>query len=40
VCAHAERGFWAVGQYYGDFTQTTDAEVVELLSHNPRAGQE
>jgi putative phosphoribosyl transferase len=40
VCAHPEREFWAVGQFYGDFTQTTDAEVVELLSRNPRAGRE
>ncbi|GAA5027624.1 phosphoribosyltransferase [Microbacterium fluvii] len=31
VCPHRERGFWAVGQYYDDFTQTTDAEVTALL---------
>lgn len=31
VCLHAERDFWAVGQYYRDFTQTTDAEVLALL---------
>lgn len=36
VCPHRERDFWAVGQYYDDFTQTSDAEVVELLSHDPR----
>ena len=36
VCPHRERGFWAVGQYYDDFTQTDDAEVVELLSHDLR----
>ena len=34
VCAHPQREFWAVGQFYTDFTQTTDAEVVELLSHD------
>lgn len=31
VCPHRERNFWAVGQYYQDFTQTTDAEVLRLL---------
>ena len=36
VCLHRGRDFWAVGQYYDDFTQTSDAEVVELLSHDPR----
>jgi putative phosphoribosyl transferase len=36
ICLRPERDFWAVGQYYTDFTQTTDAEVVELLSHDPR----
>ncbi|WP_127475182.1 phosphoribosyltransferase [Microbacterium sulfonylureivorans] len=38
VCPHRERDFWAVGQYYDDFTQTSDAEVVELLSHDLRDG--
>lgn len=36
VCPHRERDFWAVGQYYDDFTQTDDAEVAELLSHDLR----
>jgi putative phosphoribosyl transferase len=36
VCPHRERDFWAVGQFYDDFAQTSDAEVVELLSHDPR----
>ena len=31
VCPHRERDFWAVGQYYDDFAQTSDAEVVALL---------
>jgi putative phosphoribosyl transferase len=31
VCPHREPDFWAVGQYYDDFAQTTDAEVVALL---------
>ncbi|KQZ84301.1 hypothetical protein ASD56_09955 [Microbacterium sp. Root166] len=38
VCPHREHDFWAVGQFYDDFTQTSDAEVVELLSHDPRVG--
>ncbi|KQP71213.1 hypothetical protein ASF40_05265 [Microbacterium sp. Leaf288] len=35
VCPHREADFWAVGQYYDDFRQTTDAEVVALLRHDP-----
>ena len=31
VCPHLEHDFWAVGQYYDDFTQTTDEQVLELL---------
>ncbi len=36
VCPHRMRGFWAVGEYYDDFAQTSDAEVVELLTHDLR----
>ena len=32
VCAHTPRSFAAVGEWYRDFSQTTDEEVVELLS--------
>ncbi len=32
VCPHREREFWAVGRFYDDFRQTTDAEVVGLLA--------
>lgn len=32
VCPHRERDFWAVGQFYDDFTQTTDEQVVRLLA--------
>ncbi len=32
VCPHRERDFWSVGQFYDDFTQTTDAEVAQLLA--------
>lgn len=31
VCVYPQREFWAVGQFYRDFTQTTDREVVRLL---------
>lgn len=31
TCPHRERDFWAVGQYYDHFAQTTDEEVVRLL---------
>ncbi|WP_345802493.1 phosphoribosyltransferase family protein [Microbacterium sp. AZCO] len=34
VCPHRERDFWAVGQFYDDFTQTTDEEVARLLAHD------
>lgn len=37
VCPHRMRRFWAVGEFYDDFAQTSDAEVVELLSRDPRA---
>ena len=32
VCPHPIRDFWAVGQFYDDFTQTSDAEVARLLA--------
>jgi len=32
LCPHPIRDFWAVGQFYTDFTQTTDEEVMRLLS--------
>jgi putative phosphoribosyl transferase len=31
VCLVPEQEFWAVGQFYRDFRQTTDAEVLDLL---------
>jgi putative phosphoribosyl transferase len=36
LCLQPVTDFWAVGQFYTDFTQTTDAEVVELLSRDLR----
>jgi predicted phosphoribosyltransferase len=32
ICLHAPRLFWAVGQFYLAFDQTSDGEVVELLA--------
>ena len=32
VCPHREPDFWAVGQFYDDFRQTTDDEVARLLA--------
>jgi putative phosphoribosyl transferase len=32
VCLHQPAAFWAVGQFYADFSQTPDAEVARLLA--------
>jgi putative phosphoribosyl transferase len=32
VCARSPEDFSAVGQWYADFTQTSDSEVRELLA--------
>lgn len=34
VCPHRVRDFWAVGQFYDDFTQTPDEEVERLLARD------
>ncbi|MHC5008955.1 MAG: hypothetical protein ACYTGF_16535 [Planctomycetota bacterium] len=31
ICLHTPTGFMAVGAFYGDFSQTSDHEVVALL---------
>jgi putative phosphoribosyl transferase len=36
VCLQTPDYFYAVGQYYRDFSQTTDAEVVDLLRRSDR----
>jgi putative phosphoribosyl transferase len=36
VCARTPEPFQAVGQWYRDFSQTTDEEVQELLRQSPR----
>lgn len=39
VCLLAPRSFWAIGQFYEDFTQVEDEEAVELLRAAGRARQ-
>ncbi len=31
ICVHAPERFYAIGQFYSDFTQVSDEEVIELL---------
>ncbi|MEV8092919.1 phosphoribosyltransferase family protein [Kitasatospora sp. NPDC085879] len=31
VCPHTPARFWAIGEFYADFSQTSDAEVIALL---------
>ncbi len=38
ICLQTPRAFRAIGQFYGDFTQTSDLEVVGLLSRGGRRG--
>jgi putative phosphoribosyl transferase len=40
VCLDVPEGFYAVGQYYRDFRQVDDAEVVALLRAAGRAGRD
>jgi putative phosphoribosyl transferase len=35
TCLESPRDFYAVGQFYRDFTQTEDEEVVALLRGRP-----
>jgi len=37
VCLRAPDNFWAIGQFYQDFSQVEDSEVIELLRSVPRA---
>jgi putative phosphoribosyl transferase len=34
VCLHTPESFYAIGQFYEDFTQTGDEEVIKLLNHS------
>ncbi|MFD0487402.1 phosphoribosyltransferase [Saccharopolyspora spinosporotrichia] len=36
VCLETPEVFWAIGEWYADFAQTSDAEVVDLLDRAPR----
>jgi putative phosphoribosyl transferase len=38
ICLHTPEPFYAVGMWYDDFTQTTDEEVIRLLSEAPQPG--
>ncbi len=38
ICATTPQPFHGVGLWYGDFSQTTDEEVRDLLSRAPGAG--
>jgi putative phosphoribosyl transferase len=38
VCLLAPEDFWAIGQFYEDFTQVEDSEVVQLLREFASAG--
>ena len=38
VCLHAPELFYAIGQFYDDFSQLTDAEVIEMLHRGASVG--
>jgi putative phosphoribosyl transferase len=40
VCLHAPPEFYAVGQFYREFSQVEDEQVVKLLAESARAGTE
>lgn len=40
VCLESPHNLWAVGQWYRDFTQTSDAEVIDLMRRASRPGTE
>lgn len=37
ICLEAPEPFYAVGQWYQDFSQTTDADVLELMARQPQS---
>jgi predicted phosphoribosyltransferase len=37
ICLHSPEEFWAIGQFYEDFSQVEDEQVVELLKQNQPA---
>ncbi len=38
VCLYAPELFYAIGQFYEDFSQLTDAEVIEMLHRGASVG--
>jgi putative phosphoribosyl transferase len=38
VCLHAPTHFYAVGQFFNDFSQVTDEDVIRLLREHAQAG--
>ncbi len=38
VCLDTPPGFYAIGQFYNDFSPTSDSEVIDLLSRTPAPG--
>ncbi|MCU7821946.1 phosphoribosyltransferase family protein [Kitasatospora sp. DSM 101779] len=40
VCPHTPARFWAIGEFYADFSQTSDAEVIALLDEAAARQQE
>jgi predicted phosphoribosyltransferase len=38
VCLHAPREFGAVGQFFADFSQVTDDDVVTILARSVKEG--
>ena len=38
ICLETPAGLGAIGFYYGDFHQMSDAEVIDLLARAPRGG--
>ncbi|HXJ16399.1 MAG TPA: phosphoribosyltransferase family protein, partial [Candidatus Polarisedimenticolia bacterium] len=37
VCAYAPEFFYAIGQFYGDFSQVTDDQVIDLIQRASHA---
>jgi predicted phosphoribosyltransferase len=38
ICLYAPESFWGIGQFYGDFTQVEDEEVLDLLKRYGQHG--
>ena len=40
ICPYTPEYFEAIGQFYGDFSQTTDEEVIQMLNESKRGSRE